>query len=44
LQAELDRQLDAKLAKTHDEFLPGAEYIRRREYQVDANGTVPVRP
>ncbi|HXT59776.1 MAG TPA: sulfatase [Pirellulales bacterium] len=44
LQADLDRQLNDKLAKTHDEFLPGAEYIRRRGYQVDANGTVPVRP
>jgi arylsulfatase A-like enzyme len=44
LQADLDRQLDEKLAKTGDEFLPGQKYIERFGYQVDANGTVPVRP
>lgn len=44
LQAKLDKQLDAKLAATHDEFLPGAEYIKRFGYQVDANGTLPTRP
>lgn len=44
VQAALDKQLNEKLAKTHDEFLPGEQYIKQRGYQVDANGTVPVRP
>jgi len=44
LQARLDRQLLEKLARQHDEFLPGRKYIEQRGYQVDATGTVPVRP
>lgn len=44
LQAALDEQLQEKLARTHDEFLPGQEYIKRRGYQVDESGTIPVRP
>ncbi|HUY36130.1 MAG TPA: sulfatase [Pirellulales bacterium] len=44
LQAELERQLRRKLAQTHDEFLPGPEYIERFGYKVDDTGTVPYTP
>lgn len=44
LQAELDALLKRKLAERHDEFRPGAEYIAKWGYQVDANGTAPTRP
>jgi len=41
VQAGLDAQLDARLARAADEFLPGDEYIRRWGYKVDETGTVP---
>ncbi|HUT22816.1 MAG TPA: sulfatase/phosphatase domain-containing protein, partial [Sumerlaeia bacterium] len=41
LQDELERMLSRKLRETRDEFLPGPEYIKRRGYTVDENGTVP---
>jgi arylsulfatase A-like enzyme len=44
LQGRLDRQLVQKLADQHDEFLSGDQYIERWNYQVDATGTIPVRP
>ena len=44
LQAQLESALRKKLAQAHDEFRPGADYIRQRGYTVDANGTVPYEP
>ena len=41
LQARLASILQRKLAATDDEFLPGAEYIRKWGYTVDDKGTVP---
>jgi arylsulfatase A-like enzyme len=41
LQHKLDDWLGRKLKDRHDEFLPGADYIKRWGYTVDANGTVP---
>jgi len=41
LQKELERILIQKLRETNDEFLPGAEYIKRWGYVVDESGTVP---
>jgi len=41
LQMELERTLSQKLAETNDEFLPGAEYIKKWGYQVDESGTIP---
>lgn len=41
LQAEQDALLMRKLAEQHDEFLPGAEYIAKWGYKVDASGTAP---
>lgn len=41
LQAELNAILEKKLTEAHDEFLPGAAYLRRWGYKVDAGGTVP---
>jgi arylsulfatase A-like enzyme len=40
LLARLDAQLRARLAATKDEFRPGADYIARWGYTVDAKGTV----
>ena len=40
-QAELDAQLARKLKASGDAFRPGAEYIQKRGYFVDANGTAP---
>lgn len=40
-QKKLDKVLQRKLRKQHDEFLSSEEYIRRWGYRVDANGTVP---
>jgi arylsulfatase A-like enzyme len=39
LQTELDALLKKKLAEHHDEFLPGAEYIKKWGWVVDASGT-----
>ena len=41
IQAELDARLQEKLYARGDEFLPGMEYIRRWNYKVSENGTVP---
>lgn len=38
---ELDGILCRKLSDTGDDFLPGADYIRRWGYSVDESGTVP---
>ncbi len=44
LQARLDAQLQRKLRERGDEFRPAADYIAKWGYQVDANGTVPIKP
>jgi len=41
VQAELDALLQKKLADTHDDFRPSAEYIAQWGYPVTASGTVP---
>lgn len=41
LQAKLEAELQEKLRDMGDEFLPGMEYIRRWNYTVSENGTVP---
>jgi arylsulfatase A-like enzyme len=41
LRADLEARLQRKLQALGDEFLPGMEYIRRWNYAVDADGTVP---
>jgi arylsulfatase A-like enzyme len=41
LQRKLDRLLTEKLRQTRDEFLTGPDYIRRWNWTVDDNGTVP---
>ena len=44
LQNKMDATLNQKLAAAHDQFLPADEYIRRCNYHVDENGTVPYAP
>jgi arylsulfatase A-like enzyme len=44
LQGELDAVLKRKLKERKDEFRPAAEYIAKWGYEVDANGTVPIKP
>ncbi len=44
LQAQLDATLRRKLAAAHDQFLPGAQYLQKWGYTVDATGTVPYTP
>lgn len=44
LQRDLDALLNRKLKERKDEFRPAADYIARWGYEVDANGTVPIRP
>jgi len=44
VQAHLDGLLKQILDDVGDEFLPGAEYVRRWGYETDEHGTVPVRP
>jgi arylsulfatase A-like enzyme len=41
---ELEGILREKLTATRDEFLPGAEYLKKWGYAVDASGTVPYTP
>lgn len=41
LQMELDGILSRKLKETHDDFLPGEEYIKKWGYKVDRTGTIP---
>jgi arylsulfatase A-like enzyme len=43
LKAKLERLLRAKLERSRDAFRPGAEYIKKWGWKVDASGTVPVR-
>ncbi|MHB8900402.1 MAG: sulfatase-like hydrolase/transferase, partial [Thermoguttaceae bacterium] len=43
VQAELESMLSARLKETGDRFLPGADYIARWGYEIDANGTVPYK-
>jgi len=40
LQKKMEAVLSKKLKQTNDEFLPGAEYIRKWNYVVDKSGTV----
>ncbi len=42
-QAHLDRLLNQILDDVGDEFLPGAEYVRRWGYETDEHGTVPYK-
>ncbi len=44
LQKRLDAQLQAELRRTNDEFLPGAEYVKKWGYKVNASGTMSTRP
>ena len=40
LQKEMEAILSQKLKQTHDDFLPGPEYIKKWGYVVDSSGTV----
>jgi len=40
LQKELQERLSLKLRQTNDDFLPGADYIKKWGYSVDKSGTV----
>ena len=44
LQSEMDALLKRKLAEQHDDFRPGADYIAKWGYKVDAKGTMPTKP
>jgi arylsulfatase A-like enzyme len=44
LQADLDARLTKMLAQTHDEFRPGADYVKQWGYATDAAGTAPYKP
>ena len=44
LQAELDALLQRKLKEQQDEFKPGADYIAKWGYKVDARGTMRYTP
>jgi arylsulfatase A-like enzyme len=44
LQRHLDEVLMGMLTDTHDEFLPGGEYLAQWGYEVDETGTVPYTP
>ena len=41
LQKKLDDILSQKLKETNDQFLPGAEYIKKWGYTVDQTGSIP---
>ena len=41
LQADLDTQLQRKLERLGDKFLPGTDYIQQWGYPLDETGTVP---
>jgi arylsulfatase A-like enzyme len=43
-QARLEAELNRKLAAARDEFRPGAEYLAKWNYRVDATGTMPYTP
>ena len=44
VQERLDALLREQLRQTRDEFRPGGDYLRQRNYRVDATGTVPYTP
>ncbi len=44
LAARLDAMLQRKLQETGDQFRPGAEYVAKWNYHLDAHGTVPYKP
>lgn len=39
LQTEQETRLEQKLAEQRDEFLPGADYLAKWGYKVNASGT-----
>ncbi len=41
VQKELDKQLQQKLKKAHDDFRSGEYYVKKWGYRTNANGTVP---
>jgi arylsulfatase A-like enzyme len=43
-QARLEAELQRKLAAAHDEFRPGADYLAKWGYKVNATGTMPYTP
>lgn len=43
-QARMEALLRQKLAEAHDEFRPGAEYLAKWNYKVNATGTMPYTP
>ena len=43
-QERLDAELKRKLAEAGDDFRPGAEYLAKWGYQVNATGTMPYTP
>ncbi len=43
LQSEMDALLAKKLKERGDEFKPGADYLAKWNYKVDANGTMPYK-
>jgi arylsulfatase A-like enzyme len=43
IQIDLDKRLNSELVKRKDEFRPGMEYIKKWNYVVDENETVPYR-
>ncbi len=43
-QERLDAELKRKLAEARDEFRPGAEYLAKWDYKVNATGTMPYTP
>jgi len=43
-QARLEAELKRKLSAAHDEFRPGADYIAKWGYKVNATGTMPYTP
>ncbi|MEA1951434.1 MAG: sulfatase [Planctomycetota bacterium] len=44
LQKRLDAKLQEELRRTGDEFLPGAEYVKKWGYKVNKHGTVRYKP
>jgi arylsulfatase A-like enzyme len=43
VQADLDALLSRKLKDRRDEFKPGADYLAKWDYKVDARGTMPYK-
>jgi arylsulfatase A-like enzyme len=44
LESRLDAQLHQRLRETHDDFRPGAYYVDKWAYRVDASGTMSYTP